>query len=793
MPDWKQYVRERLRLPALHAAREAEIVEDLAQQLDEAYRATLRRGVAEAEASETAQREIPDWERLAREITESESRNRRTLGQRALERVEHPQAKQGVIAMLASNWIADLLYSLRLLRKSPGFTLAAMLTLALGIGANAAVFSILNAVMLRPLPFPEPERLVRLWESNPQRGWPFFSASQPNFLDWRERNRSFERLAASSGWTFNLSGVDEPERISGLRVSHDFFPLLGAQPALGRNFLPEEDAAGASARVVLMTHGLWQRRFGADPAIVGKTVRLNELQYTVIGVLPQDFRWGANDLFIPLMADRNQNRSDHRLSVFGRLKTGVTLPQAHAEMEAVAGQLAQQYPDSNGGWTVRARSFYDWLIPEESRSAIYVLLGAVALVLLIACANVANLMLARATARRREIAIRTAMGASGARLVRQLLTESVLLAMLGGAAGLLFAYWGLELAGVTSGDTLPRADEISLDYRVLLFTLGVSLLTGILFGLAPALQASRTDLNETLKESGRSSAAAVRNRTRSVLVVTEVALSLVLLVGVGLLLRSFGELLQVQPGYNTQNLLTANISLPDGKYPTEKEFVAFHTQLLARLRALPGVQAASLASGIPMDRGGTSMEVHIQGRPTADGQQPSAQWRLVAPGYFEAMGIPLLAGRDLNQFDLAPGSRQLRGAVISEEMARRYWPNEDPVGRQFHPWATSNPPVTIVGVAGNVRMFGLEAEPDPVVYLNFAAGTWNPMTIVMRTESDPRGYANALRAEVRALDASLPLASIRTMDDLVERSLAPRRFNMTLLGIFGGVALVLAT
>ncbi|MGH9792891.1 MAG: ABC transporter permease, partial [Candidatus Acidiferrales bacterium] len=349
-----------------------------------------------------------------------------------------------------------------------------------------------------------------------------------------------------------LSGVDEPERISGLRVSHDFFPLLGAQPALGRNFLPEEDAAGASTRVVLITHGLWQRRFGADPAIVGKTIRLNELQYTVVGVLPPDFRWGANDLFMPLMADRNQNRSDHRLSVYGRLKTGVTLPQAHAEMEAIAGQLAQQYPDSNGGWTVRTRSFYDWLVPEESRSAIYVLLAAVAFVLLIACANVANLMLARATARRREIAIRTTLGASAARLVRQLLTESVLLAMLGGAAGLLFAYWGLELAGVTSGDTLPRADEISLDYSVLLFTLGVSLFTGILFGLAPALQTARADLNETLKESGRSSGAAVRNRTRSVLVVTEVALSLVLLIGVGLLLRSFGELLQVQPGYNTQ-------------------------------------------------------------------------------------------------------------------------------------------------------------------------------------------------------------------------------------------------
>ncbi|MGH9792835.1 MAG: ABC transporter permease, partial [Candidatus Acidiferrales bacterium] len=357
--------------------------------LDEAYRAALRRGVAEAEASEAARREIPDWERLAREITESESRNRRTLGQRALERIEHPQARQGVIAMLASNWTADLLYALRLLRKSPGFTLAAVLTLALGIGANAAVFSIFNAVMLRPLPFPEPERLVRLWESNPQRGWPIFAVSQPNFLDWRDQNQSFERIAASIGRAFNLSGVDEPERFLGLAVSHGFFPLLRVQPALGRNFLPEEDAAGANTRVVLMSHGLWQRRFGADPAIVGKNIRLNELQYTVIGVLPQDFRWGSNDLFAPLMAEPNANRSDHRLSVYGRLKPGITLAQAHAEMETIASRLAQQYPGSNAGWTVVSNTFFDWLIPQETRRAIYVLLAAVAFVLLIACANVA--------------------------------------------------------------------------------------------------------------------------------------------------------------------------------------------------------------------------------------------------------------------------------------------------------------------------------------------------------------------------------------------------------------------
>jgi putative ABC transport system permease protein len=462
-------------------------------------------------------------------------------------------------------------------------------------------------------------------------------------------------------------------------------------------------------------------------------------------------------------------------------------------MAGIAGRLALQYPESNGGWTVRLRTFYDWLIPQEDRHALIVLLGAVAFLLLIACANVANLMLARATVRRREMAIRTALGAGRGRLVRQLLTESLLLSLLGCVLGLVFAHLGLRLAGVTSVDFVPRGDEISLDGNVLLFTLCISLLTGLLFGLVPALQTAHADMNATLKEGSRSAGFSARNRTRNILVVAETALALVLLIGIGLLLRSLGELLQVDPGYATRNLLTGQISLPEGKYPSDKEYVSFHRRLMERLQALPGVESASLASGLPLAGGGTAMEVHIEDRPPdPDGRQPSAQWRLVAPGYFRTMGIPLLAGRDTNDRDLREGDGGFVGVVISEEMARRYWPDQNPIGRRFHPWALSRPAVTIVGVVGNVRLFGLETQPEPAVYLNFAAGAWNPMFVVLRTALDPEGYAAALRNEVRALDPNLPVAAIRTMDEIRDSSLTSRRFIVILLGIFAVVALVLA-
>jgi putative ABC transport system permease protein len=791
----------------LRPARELEIVEDLAQQLDDVYRGAMERGASRDEAEAAARREVQDWERLALEITRSDTRNRLAMDQRVIDHLDgvgatpsgpRPSVRSGTqrpgvaarAVLIASQAAADLLHALRLLYKNPGFTTAVLVTLALGIGANAAVFTILNAVLLRPLPYADPDRLVRIWESNPQRGWPNFSVSQPNFLDWREQSATFERIAASTPRPLNLTADGEAERIPGLAVTHDFFPMLGVRPVLGRGFLAQEDTPGHAENIVVVSEGLWRRRLGGDPAIVGRTITVNDAPHAVIGIVPE-FHWRPYELFVPLRPDPLQSRGDHRLSVYGRLKPGMELRQAQVEMAGIADRLARQYPDSNAGFTVTLETFYDWAVPVESRRGLYVLLGAVALVLLIACANVANLLLARATRRRREIATRAALGASRARLVRQLLVESLLLAVLGGGLGLLLAQWGIDVLDVVSGAAVPRADEISLDHRVLLFTLGLSLVTALLFGLAPALRATRVDFHTTLKEGATGDTS--RQRARSALVVVEVALSLVLLAGVGLLLRSLSALLDVQLGFEPRGLLTASINLPDPRYPSAKEFLAFHDRLLARLRDLPGVDSVSLTSSVPMDSNNTVMEVHADGAEVpADGQRPAAQWRLVSPGYLHTMGIPLRSGRDLNDQDVAPETRAIRGAVISEALARRCWPGQDPIGRQFHPWNMNNPPVTVVGVAGDVRLLSLDATPDAVVYLNFALGVWNPMQVVIRTKGDPRGLTAALRSEVRAIDPGVPVARIRTVDDVIELSTASRRFSATLLTIFAGAALLLA-
>ena len=689
--------------------------------------------------------------------------------------------------------LQDLRYAFRTLRKSPGFTVVAVLTLALGIGANTTIFSLVNGVMLRPLPFRDPGRLVRVWESSPSRNWTFFSMSQPDFLDYREQNHSFERLAATMGFPVTLTEGDAPERITGLAVSPNFFATLGITPLVGRDMLPEEGSAGRGSRIVLISHGLWQRRFGSRRDIVGSTISLDEQPYSVIGVVPTDLTWSATDVFVPLVLDRNRPRGDHRLTVIGRLKLGVTLAQAQFDLATIAQRLEETYPGTNNGWTVVSRTFYDWLIPEETRRALGILQGAVAFVLLIACANVANLMLARAAARHGEVAIRTAMGAARSRIVRQLLTEAVLVALLGGALGLLVVVLGLRaIRGINPGD-LPRLDTVSVDWAVLLFTLGVSVLTGLLFGLAPALRSTRRDLTETLKQAGRGTTGGTRNRLRSSLVIVEVSLSLVLLVGAGLLLRSFWRVLQVQPGFETQNLLTATVSLSGSRYSSTQAYVAFHQELTQRLRALPGVRAVGLASGVPLDRGGTAMDVYIEGRAPGS-EQPSAEWRRVSSGYFRAMGIPQLRGRDLREDD---AREAVRGVVISDAMARRFWPGEDPIGRQFRSYsATQRKPVgsafTVVGVVGDVRNFGLDAAAGPVMYLPYEGSVWNPMRVVLRTEGDPRGYTAALRDVVRALDPILPVANIQTMDELLDSSLAPRQFSLLLLGAFAALALGLA-
>ncbi|HWC77111.1 MAG TPA: ABC transporter permease, partial [Blastocatellia bacterium] len=610
--------------------------------------------------------------------------------------------------MIGDLW-QDVGYGARMLRKNPGFGLIVLMTLAVGIGANTAIFTVVNAVMLRPLPFADSDRLVRLDESNLERGWPQFAVSHPNFLDWRTHNQSFEAIAASTGAGFTLSQGGDLEVVRGSLVTSDFLTVLGVSPILGRNFLPDEDRPGGDVRVTLLTHGFWQRRLGGDPDVLEKTVTLNDQPFRVVGVLPQSFNWAPNlELLAPLAPDPNRSRSDHRLLVIGKLKQGVSLNQALSEMNLLADRLADQYPDSNRGWSVGAESFYDWNVPEQSRRALVVFLVAVFLVLLIACGNVANLLLARASGRVREVAIRLAMGASRSRIMRQLLAESLLLAVIGGALGVGLSMLIVGALKSMNPDNFPRLDEVSLDGRVLLFAMATSLVTGILFGMAPAIQASRPDLNESLKEGGRTgSGGARRQRVRSVLVVTEVALSVMLLAGAGLLIKSFSKLQDVKPGFEPDNLVSLRVNLPRVRYRENEQAAGFYNRLLSEAKNLPGIVSASTTSIVPMDAGNTSSEVTIPGGAgVSDGVRPSADWRIISPGYFRTLGIPL-RGRDFDERDTENGERV---TIITEEMARRYWPGEEALGKTVILHSFGNAPMTIIGVAGDVRSAGLDSD-----------------------------------------------------------------------------------
>jgi putative ABC transport system permease protein len=686
----------------------------------------------------------------------------------------------------------DLRYGARMLMKKPGFTLIAVMTLALGIGANTAIFSIVNAVLLKSLPFAEPDRLIRLFESNPQRGWPEFSASAPNFKDWQRQQSVFEQLAALELWAFNLT-EGEPERVAGTRVTANLFPLLGVTPALGRSFLREEEQAGRH-RVVMLSHGLWQRRFGGNPDLLGKTIQLSGEGHTVVGIMPPNFQLTGNaNVWVPLVLDPatepwRANRANHNLLVIGRLKPGVSFAQAQAHMDGIARQLEQQYPASNAGWGIRLRTVYDWIIPENVQTALLVLLGAVGFVLLIACANVANLFLARATLRQREVAIRSALGASRRRVVQQFLTESGVLALLGGGAGVLLAMWGVDVLVTRAPINIPRLTEAAVDRRVLVFSLGVSLLTSLLFGFVPALQASRPNLSEAFKEGGRTSPSGARHRVRSVLVVAEIALALVLLVGAGLLIQSFVRLQNVSLGFNPENVLTLQMALPTAQYREPEKRTAFYAQLVERLRSLPGVMGAAAISQVPFQGGNWAMEVAIEGREASPQEALSADARAVTPNYFRTMGIPLLQGRDFTEHD-GPDSTNM---IISEEMARRFWPNENPIGKRFRP-GVRNPWMTVVGVVGNVRNLSLNQDPRPAFYFSSAQLGFDAMAIVVRAAGNPENLIAAVRGEVAVLDKALPISAVRTMQTILSTAAGQSRFQTMLLGLFAALALILAT
>ena len=682
--------------------------------------------------------------------------------------------------------LQDLHYAIRALRKSPGFTAIAALTLALGVGATTAIFSVVNAVMLRPLPFPEPDRLVRIWESNVERGWPTFAVSHPNFLDWRAQAASFESLAAVNNAGFTWTSNGEAQIIIGQSVTATFLPTLRITPALGRNFLDEEDRPGGNTRVVILGDGFWRRAFGADPSVIGRTITLNSQPYTIVGVLPASFAWGANtEMLAPLAPDPARNRADHRLLVIGRIKAGATVQRATTELETIAARLQQQFPESNKGWSIVVRTFYDWLIPETTRRSLLVLLGAVGLVMLIACVNVVNLLLARASGRQRELSIRAAMGASRARVVRQLLFEASLIALAAASLGIAIAFASTRLLVALGPDSVPRLDELSLDARVFGFAILVALSMMLIFASVPAIQAARQDPQDGLRADGRSvTTGAGRRRIRAALTVGEVALSVALLIGAGLLMRSFARLQQVDPGFSPSRVMTARITLPASAYPNSAFRRAFYDRFLTDLRGRPGIEAAAIASGPPLTGDFTGGDVKLPSQ--SNEEAGSSAWRLAGPGYFAALGIPV-RGREFTDQD---GIDSPPVAIISAALAAKYFPNEDPLGRQLIMRSFREEPHTIVGVAGDVRTFGLDADAGFIFYGSAGQyASWNPMSLVWRS---PMSSADTVRASLRSIDPNVPIALIESMESLIDRSMGARRFNLYLLGAFATVSLALA-
>jgi putative ABC transport system permease protein len=707
--------------------------------------------------------------------------------------------------------IADLKFALRQLRKSPGFTFVAILTLALGIGANTAIFSVINAVLLKPLPFPDPDRLVAFGGHNKRdsnQAGPLGTISFPEFFDVRLRNRSFARLAAYRDKDFAFSSGAEVQNLRGQRVTGNFFATLGIEPALGRSFKLEDEQAGGGpgGLKVVLSHKFWRRQFNGDPNVVGRQINLDRQAFTIVGVMPPGFQYPIqaepNDIYVTIAIDavsaggrppNTEQRNNGQLRSVGRLRPGVSIEEASAEMHALAGALEKEHPDTNTDWDYIVRPLRDYLVANV-RVALWILSGVVVCVLLIASVNVANLLLARASSRVREIAIRLAIGAGRGRILRQLLIESLLLAIIGGALGLLLALWGTQALIALVPKEIPRGENIQLDAAVLIFTLAISFATGIIFGLAPAFQATRVDLNAGLKAGARGSiTGGKRARVGHALVVVEIALALILLVGAGLLLQSFARLGRVQPGIQTERLLTARVTLPNVAYPNPEKIAGFYEQLIARLRVVPGVRAASTTFPLPMSGALTSSSFDLADHPLPESRQPTSLNHLTGSDYFQTMGIPLVRGRlfaDTDRLESRPV------VIINERFAQKYFPGQDPVGKQIKPaWAVGGQPAQmreIVGVVGNAKHLSLQEDFAPEMYLPVAQVPWPFATILVRTETlDPATMANALRAELAHVDPNLPLTALREFEEYRAGSLAAPRFNALLLSIFASVALLL--
>ncbi|HEV2915198.1 MAG TPA: ABC transporter permease [Pyrinomonadaceae bacterium] len=705
--------------------------------------------------------------------------------------------------------LQDLRYGARVLWKKPGFTVLAILTLALGIGANAAMFSVVNAVILRPFPYASPDRLVMVWETQQQLGLPYMFASPPNYADWREQNHSFEEMAAFTTRDFFLAQQqqqeEEPARVWGAQVSATLFPLLGVSPALGRAFSPEEDRGdGSGAQVVVISHGLWQKAFGGDPSLVGRNITLDNQSYTVVGVMPQGFKFPPGialegnaptqqaELWTPLATDlKGSQRSAHYMTVIARLKEGATMESARADLDTIGRRLEQEYQSSNAGWSITLVPF-DQQVLGRIRPVLLTLLIAVGFVLLIACVNIANLLLAQGAGRQKEMAVRAALGAGRWRLIRQLLTESFMLALMGGVAGLILATWGIDLLLSLAPGDIPRLEEVGIDARVMGFAFAVTLLTGVLFGLVPAFGASTPNLLRWLKESGQAAGHAPSQRfMQSALVVIEVALSMVLLVGAGLLARSFLRLQGVDPGFQADRAVSMRVTLPRVKYSERVQRAAAFAEMEKRLGTTPGIEAAGFALEAPLAGDQQGTELLIEGQtPPPPGQEQHTSFTFVTPGYFRAMGIPLLGGRAFSERD-TPESTQV--VIINEALARRYFPTEDPIGKRVFVGFNEEEARQIVGVVGAVRYNALSEEANPGVYTPYSQVPWSrTMTLMVRSAAAPSAVLATVREQLRAVERDAPIYDVKTMNEIVGESIARPRFSALVLGIFAGAALVLA-
>jgi len=690
----------------------------------------------------------------------------------------------------------DARHAFRVLAKSPGFTLIAVLTLALGIGANAAIFSVVNGVLLQGLPYPHADRLVFLSEHTMQ--VPDMSISYPNLQDWERQNTVFDPLGALQPTGFVLTGNGQPEQLKGMNASAGFLPALGVRPILGRLFGKADDQPGA-ARVALLSYALWQRSFGGDPAVVGRSLDLDGQSYAVIGILPASFRFVVSaDIYAPLglKADQMQRRGSHPgIYAIARLKDGVTIEQARTQMKAIMARLAQQYPATNAGdtavVTTLREAYYSQLggLP----TALWVLLAAVGFVLLIACANVANLLLARGAGRERELAVRVALGAGRARLARQMLTESLLLALVGGTAGLVLGAVGTNALAAMIPSQLRAVVDISLDWRVLLFLFAITVFTGVIFGIAPAWHASRTDVNESLKEGGRSATAgAGRERYRKLLVVSEFALGLVLVVASALMIRSFYRLLEVNPGFRVDNVLTSQVNLPEKKYAKPEQINNFYRDVLSRIQALPGVEAAGAITPLPLSGNGWQTDFYVEGTPVPKpGDEPNSDYHMVTPGYFAVMGPRLLRGRLFTDADNQDAPSVV---IVSRSFAQRYWPGRNPVGKRIKLGGADSkqPWTTVAGEVADTKQYGLDTKTKTEFYEPAAQHSNTFMTLVVRSRGDASALTSSVRDAVAAVDSQQPVFNVRTMQSYLAQSVSDRRMAATLLGLFAGLGLVLA-